>query len=308
MQNDWPNDFVAWDALNSELPEFRKEISASWSAKLDDKTLTERDLLPFLQQHTGFFFCDSRHSLVTIAELELGADRKPDFVRTFDRASYGFIYELIEVESPHVDAYDSRGRPSSALRNAVHQIEQWRMWIESHKDEAKRLFPSKQFHMTGRGEFRYTIIIGRRRDNDASLHTRNHYAHTLGIEIRTFDYLSDHLQERYFHGVPLTSSAQFDALPIKVKNELANPFTAAYPSRVWRTLTKHPSFSDNHMVAANATLLIQSRQLCDKQHGFLEHWSQLNPAIRNRLIARTKSIENLRVTPKAHRVRPTTCQ
>src|SRR5437016_610377 len=98
---------VGWFSLNYELAAHYHNVMDDWEQLLDNKSLNESDYLAFLRDHAGFVFNDSCRQLVSISELELGADLRVDFVLANDNSSYGFQYELVELESPHERAFTS---------------------------------------------------------------------------------------------------------------------------------------------------------------------------------------------------------
>lgn len=184
-----------WQVLNTDLRDHRERVVRDWTLLLDDGA-GERACLAFLRDHAGFFFCDSARRLMAISELELGADFRPDFVVANDLSSYGLFYEFIEVEDPNENAMNSKAQPSARLNAAISQVQRWRLWLDANRAIAKKVLPSREFWKRDRLAARYTIIIGRRRDADEWSFLRNYYSDQLGIQIRSFDHLTDTLTER----------------------------------------------------------------------------------------------------------------
>jgi hypothetical protein len=77
-----------------------EEVARAWEKLLGNTRLKELAYHRFLENHAGLFFSDPR-TYIVISNLEMGADLKPDLVVVSDNQSYGFRYELIELESPH---------------------------------------------------------------------------------------------------------------------------------------------------------------------------------------------------------------
>lgn len=276
--------FIWWQALRTkEISTHYFDVVLKWNELLSDKNNNEPIFLKFLHENAGMFFHDSKRRLISISEFEFGADLRADFVICQDRSSYGFEYEFVEVESPNDSVYTKKGIPSSHLSEAINQIQQWRMWIDANRAEAKRILPSKSFIVADEPAFKYTIIIGRRDQSEDYLHMRNNLGRQLGIEIRSFDHLTDKLMERRFDATPKLYSSQVNELEFSTKNQLANPFSKSFKSSVWRKMVKSPKFSSHHMISTNAKLILDNRELNDGYDGFLKNWFAVDITIRNML-------------------------
>ena len=170
--------------LHAEAKHIVQKIRARWIDLLEHPGETEEAYHSYLAAHAGMFLSDGCYKIPVISKLRLGADLVTDFVTTIDRASYGFTYEFIEIETPNSAPYIQSGAPSSRLTGAVQQIQNWQLWLDANRSEAKKLFPSKEFIYFDRPSFTFTIIIGRRDDSQQWLHLRNNYSQRLGIEIQ----------------------------------------------------------------------------------------------------------------------------
>ncbi|MDB5355803.1 MAG: hypothetical protein JWN24_2256 [Phycisphaerales bacterium] len=276
--------YVAWDVLRHELATHHEQVLDDWLKMLADDALNEHQYRTFLRDNAGFFFHDFGHTLVSITELELGADGRIDFAIANDQHSYGFNFELIEIESPSDPVYVRAGtsaKPSSCLTEAVAQVLDWKRWIAGHLSEAKQLFPSKFFSVSDTPPIDYTVIIGRREDTLDFQHLRNYYAKELGVTIRSFDYLTSRAQERMFAGVPVYSSVEMHGLPLLTANQLVNPFAKSYTSKAWRGIVRDPKLDTRHMVPLNADLLLKSRELNSERHDkFIGDWSKLPDVVK----------------------------
>ena len=273
--------FVSWSMLRSKkLSSHYQRVCRQWKAILSDDDLTEPAYLKWLHENAGFVFHDGCYRLITISEFEFGADLRADFVICADRASYGFEYEFIEVESPWDPVFTKKGVPSPNLTEAINQIQKWRLWLDANRPEAKRVLPSKTFIVSDQPAFKFTIVIGRRQEKDEWVHMRNQLAERMNIEIRTFDYLTDRLSKRMFFDVPIICSSEFDELPFALKNALASPFFTALRSSIWRKLVKAPNFSSHHMIANNATELLGALSHNSGYTKYLTAWNALPDAVR----------------------------
>src|SRR6266480_5150171 len=104
-----------WSLLNTERRGLLEEVAQAWQALLVETKLKEVAYHGFLEDHAGLFFSSPIGTYIVISNLEMGADLKPDLVVVSDNQSYGFRYELIELESPHDRIFTSAGRQSAKL-------------------------------------------------------------------------------------------------------------------------------------------------------------------------------------------------
>jgi hypothetical protein len=269
--------FRYWSALSSYLNGIVRDIEAEWLQLLDDSTLKEPDYQSFLNRNAGFFWVDGVQFFVVGSQLSFGADLKLDFVRGFDRGSPGFAYELIEIKSPHTPPYNSKGIPSESLNQALQQIRDWKRWINSNLNgEAGRIFPSGELNSEGQGVFKYKVIIGRRTNSEEHLNRRNQIENTEGVEVRSFDYLTDKLKRRIFLNEFLAVSPECKALSEEEQNLLVNPFNEAIPDARWRKMVKDPRFKVVHMVCLNANLLAEAWRQSPLLERFDAEWNALS--------------------------------
>jgi hypothetical protein len=269
--------FRYWSALSSYLNGIVRDIEGEWLQLLDDPTKKERDYQSFLNRNAGFFWVDGVQFFVVGSQLSFGADLKLDFIRGFDRGSPGFAYELIEIKSPHTAPYNSKGVPSESLNQALQQIHDWQRWITANLNgETARLFPSGQLNNEGQSVFKYTVIIGRRANSQAHLNRRDQLGSNLGVEIRSFDYLTDKLKRRIFVNEFMAVSPECKDLSNEELNHLVNPFNEAIPDARWRKMVKDPRFQVVHMVCLNAKLLAEAWQQSPLLARFDAEWNALS--------------------------------
>lgn len=262
-------ELIPWQILRADLRAHRDSVVRDWMQLLDSRA-GERACVAFLKDHAGFFFCDSFRRLVAIAEMELGADLRADFVVGFDQSSYGFYYEFIEIEEPDTNPYTEKGQPSARLNGAVSQVMQWQSWLDANREAAKKILPSHEFWTNDRLPIIYTIIIGRRNDAVDYTKLRNYYSDMVNIQIRSFDHLTEVVQEGVFSPVPILASSEMDAVDPVVRNRLVNPFRTAITSADWRKAA--PRLADYHMAAKNAEILVGLTSTNARLEPFLTDW------------------------------------
>ena len=192
-----------WTLLNRKDCDLVGEVVKSWEALLGSTRLKEPTYHRFLADHAGLFFSNPNGTYIVISNLEMGAELRPDLVVVSDKRSFGFRYELFELESPHDLPFTSKGGQSAKLTHALGQVEDWQRWLRKHPDGAKELFPSKAHWVWGDPQLSYTVVIGRRdemiRNNERRIQKSNKY----GCSIRSFDHLTDQLRQNAFVDIAL---------------------------------------------------------------------------------------------------------
>lgn len=265
-----------WSILDKDRT-LINNVTNEWTELLNNKALKEEDYHQYLARHAGLFFSFGVNRLVVISKLRFGADYVADFVVPFDNGSYGFGYNIIELESPHANIYTSKGNPSARLTAAIQQILNWKSWVESNRTEAQKLFPSVQFKVYNNPNIIYTVVIGTRENSAQYLDKRDILTRQTDIKIRSFDSFTDKIKQRPFFTYTCLCSAQENNLAVDVRVQLANPFFSAYSDSDWRHIVKSRDFRYSHMVAQNADLLLQKRKYSAVYDEFLTNYGQLSP-------------------------------
>lgn len=266
---------IAWRQL-SNAP-LLSEVATEWRTLLEDRSKREQDYQQFLRNHAGLFFPGSgfisREQLV-LEKIALGSDYITDFVNINNNRSYGFIYTLIEIESPHDNLYTQSGAQSSAFNTALQQVRDWKRWITANMDTAKRIFPSKQFLVTGVPSIKYMIVIGRRQRDETVDEKRNQILRDEGIEVRSFDYLMDVLLSNTYSSYTAISR---DLTPItrEQNNQFSNPFYLATSDAEWREMLSRFRSTYSHMIGHNIEHILASRRYnMARQNAFFNWISQ----------------------------------
>jgi hypothetical protein len=187
----------------------------------------------------------------------MGADLKPDLVIVSDNQSYGFRYELVELESPHDRVFTSKGRQSAKLTHALQQLEDWELWIQSHSDSAKDLLPSKAHLVWGDPQVSYTVVIGRRQEMLLNNERRIQKSTKYKCSIRSFDYLTDRLRQSPFMPMPLCDHG--GNLTDDEANRIASPFFRAMSSSAWKGYRTSAKFSHSHSLGFSGPRLLEFR-------------------------------------------------
>lgn len=256
-------EWIPWDRFAARGCPQMRAIRSRWNALLRRENLHERYYHDFIARHAHIFFPMFLESIQVISKIRLGAELVTDLVLVRDEASMGLSYVLIEIEPPWVIPFTKGGVASARLTRAIHQILDWKRWIDEHRSEARKVFPSFLHYANPKALFDYCIIIGTRENGRPWLTKRNHLAETLGISIRSFDWLTDRLGTRS-RCTSLTDEyigggAEEDALAPEIKNALANPFVEAMTDPEWREFIAG-RFSGSHMVGHHAARLLEFRR------------------------------------------------
>lgn len=239
-----------WGWLNCNDCGIIPNITREWNKLLVDNTKKENDYHQFLTQHAGLFFGNVKCYQV-ISKLKLGSDHETDFIVFRDNLSYGCGYEIIEIETPHIQPYTQNGNPSSRLTHAIQQIMNWKRWIDDNRSLfSEYISPISDNQNIRDWKISYTIYIGRREKSNES---RNQLSHELGIHIHSFDKLTDHL--KVYREDFADFSGEISNLPLDVRNQLSNPFFIANSDSEWKEIRKEAKYTSHYFAWNFATIL-----------------------------------------------------
>jgi len=125
----------------------------------------------------------------------LGSEFVPDFV-IGEHHSFGYDWELVELESPTIPFFTKAGNPRAQLTHAIRQVQDWRAWLQRNQNYASRTRGESGLGLTDiTANAPGLIIMGRRSLLDAGTNDRRRQMTTdLKIEIHTYDYLLERAQ------------------------------------------------------------------------------------------------------------------
>lgn len=247
-----------WLVNTSEGFAIKWKVLDSWESLLADTSKKEQHYRSFLAQHPAFFFHYFDATYFVLTEIRLGGDLTIDFVVGTDLESRGFMYELIEIESPHVAPFTRSGDPSARLSHAIRQVTDWKAWLRRDLQRTRDLFPACSDQID-EPYFTYKIIMGNRDNSRPWLDKRNTFSEELGIEIRSFDFLRDRCFDFHpFRPDRLSFDAQEDFVPLQIVNAIRNPFYVAYTDKSWRKLRRELYYAP-HLIALNADIFLKYR-------------------------------------------------
>lgn len=113
--------------------------------------------------------------------------------------------------------------------------------------------------------------MGNRVNTEKWIYKRNQLSDELGIEIRSFDYLTDALRTRSFFDRAILASAEARTLTDWQLNCLANPFCMAYTDSHWREILRETTLDGRHFVSISAESLLLHQQYNKSRFLQFEH-------------------------------------
>lgn len=249
-------------------------ILTEWKNLLSDDSNLEAAYQDFLRRHAAMFFPPvPLYDEIVLSGLRLGSDHEVDFVMAHSERSMGFIYTLVEIETPHESAYKNSGDPRPRLIHAIQQTTDWKSWINENPDQVRKLFPSKRLSTTGLSHFRYMVVMGRR--SDRFNEKRNVLANQNDVQIRSFDWFTDNLVNRRFKSFNAYTSDIIQPTH-EEDNAFSNPFSQAYKDASWRSIVNEPYLRGSHMVGHNLDILTKYRDYnLERQRAFFEYLNTL---------------------------------
>jgi len=251
-------ELMPWSEISKMAGTLLKPAQRQWKQLILKKKAPESAYHRFLVEYGRLFFADLGGVIEVVSKLRFGADFVSDFVAIRDVGSYGLTYEIVEIEIPQAHPFTGEGIASARLSRAIQQVLNWRMWLQAHVNEARRIFPSGLYFPGARPVFTFKIIIGTRENSSQWLDRRNALSEALGISIRSFDSLTEQLNRSFFFN-SILGGAEEDSLPIRTKNALANPFMRALSDSDWRKLV-NGRLEHRHFLAHNHTKLLELRK------------------------------------------------
>lgn len=232
-------------------------IESEWQTLLSEQA-REQQCHEFLRKHGSLFLANSLNTYITISKLKLGSSLELDFAVPRENHSAGLYWELIELKGPGDSPYNKSGKPSARLVEASEQIRDWKRWLVESRGEAQRLFSLWSVRTQRQPNFHYTIIIGTRANSEHWLDKRNNFATENGINVRSYDYLSDRLRRRVFLDRVMLCDGHWDSENPELGNALANPFVQAFSDSEWKRLLSMPKVGGPHFFARSCRQILET--------------------------------------------------
>lgn len=243
-----------WSLLNNDRTIVNEAIE-QWQALLDG-CHPERVYHDFLKRNANFFLINGLDTYFAVSKLKLGSEFEVDFAIPVEGYSKGLFWELIEIEKPQDAPYNRNGSPSASLTHATQQIRNWKRWIQESRTQTMKLFSVGKVRASRNPNFRFSIIIGTRENSERWLEERNQYSLENGIEVRSFDYLTDCLKNRYFRDRSALGSGMWQQENPGLSKKLANPFVEALTDSEWKELLRFPDAGGSHFMPSVCKSLV----------------------------------------------------
>ena len=132
------------------------------------------------------------HGRYQIAKSRFGSEFVPDFLIA-EMSSIGLEWCLVEIEAPGCSVQRKDGLFRHELNRAIGQIRDWRAWLESNRDYARKPRQEMGLGLVGIDHRAAgLVIIGRREEYSARF---NYFRRTLidreNILVHSYDWLLD---------------------------------------------------------------------------------------------------------------------
>ena len=154
----------------------------------------ERPIQDCIRDHPGLLVALISSSLGRFVrpKVSLGGNKIPDFAIA-GADSIGVHWTLIELESPRAPVAKKDGTLADKAREAVQQIEDWREWLQSNLDFARRPRDENGLALPDvRPESAGLVLIGRRGDLPAARsEVRRRLIEQRQITVHSYDWLLD---------------------------------------------------------------------------------------------------------------------
>ena len=151
-------DSVVWGPVDTKDIEAFKQLLG--------RGVHEEPVHRFLDDHPEFLgqTLAGGHGRYHLSKKKLGAELIPDFLIAHAH-SFGVEWHAVELESPEARPYRKDGLQSSKLTHAIGQLRDWRAWLASNRDYARRAREENGLGLTGiDSQVAGLVLIGRREE------------------------------------------------------------------------------------------------------------------------------------------------
>lgn len=194
MREDYDDGF--WEKHSIKRPRGLEKIVDEFEL-LINKSPTEAEVQYFLEACPWLLSEQFPHCHAILPQFSLGGQYIADFIAP-ERSSGGTMWFLIEIERPNHRLITKDGEFSHAVRKAISQVRDWKMWLRENQEQAR-----KSRRLGGLGLYDISnmivgkVIIGRRFSlTDRFNQLRNHLLETEGIQITTYDSIIEWCRKR----------------------------------------------------------------------------------------------------------------
>jgi hypothetical protein len=206
LQSYFPNNYLNQFDLKANRIDYVNKLEL-FIKLLDDKSITERDVLNFIRQEEAQFIISSvlyytdygHHDRYIFQEVPLPPNHQADFL-IVGKNSHGYHFLLIELENPYSNITMKDGNFGSTIRKGINQIEDWRSWMDRNFNSLRNVLKKvanpalmlpDEFVDYDSTRFQYVVIAGRRDDFSEKTYQLNRRERHKGIIIIHYDNLID---------------------------------------------------------------------------------------------------------------------
>lgn len=229
-----------WYNLKNNESNIVSNLMIEWNRLLSENH-KEAVYQTFLTENANFFLSNP-YTFAILSKLKLGSEYETDFVIIKDGFSNGTIYEFIEIEKPSSKLFTSKGVPSADFNAALQQIRDWKSFLCKNKHYFSKFLPTNSTRVIHNSNLKFTIIIGRREESQSVIEKRMDIAHELGIEIRSFDYLTDNVKNHIF-----LDRYSSDYNRMSNGNKIISPFNRAITDSEWKQICRDERINRLHL-------------------------------------------------------------
>ncbi|MEO7933257.1 MAG: Shedu anti-phage system protein SduA domain-containing protein [Chthoniobacterales bacterium] len=235
-----------------------QRILFQWNSLLQTPNIAERKLTEFLKRNAGLFFHFENQYPFALSEIRLGSHYAIDFALADDRWSDGTLWSLIEIELPSTPPFNKDGSKSMRLSRSLDQIEHWRSWLKRCCRMTQELFPCSRWNPEA--YLKFIIVIGTRENSSKWIERRNELSKDYGVEIRSFDWLTDCLKRgtKWINDTSHWEAHDQGPFAPMVANALGNPLYEAFTHVEWKETIRECCNCDRIM-DLNADVILKHR-------------------------------------------------
>lgn len=174
---------------------------------LDNKKITERDILNFIRQNDAQFIISSalkytnygHHDRYIFQEVALPPNHQADFL-IIGKNSHGYHFLLIELENPYGGITVKDGDFGTTFRKGISQIEDWKSWMDKNFETLRNVLSKLkgpkvhlpiEFFEYDSTRFQYVVIAGRRENFSEKTYRLSRQLQRQGTILIHYDNLTE---------------------------------------------------------------------------------------------------------------------
>lgn len=175
---------------------------------LDDSSITERNILNFINQNHYFHIPTSiirggnfrfgHHGAFLFPEFQMGTSYKADYL-LIGKSSGGYEFIFVEFENPYKNITREDGELGETFNKGIRQVKDWKRWLDSNFSSLSEYwrkntlqFLPEEFISYEATRFHYVVVAGRRDDfKNKTYSIAREYHSAFDITLMHYDNLYD---------------------------------------------------------------------------------------------------------------------